>query len=157
MPVHPDLTDLLSELNGENVEYLVVGAHAVMVYTEPRFTKDLDVWVRPSPENAERVHRALAKFGAPLIDCTPATFTDPQMIYQIGVAPVRVDVLMGIAGIEFEEAWPRRHECSYGNVPIHVIGKQDLIRAKRAAGRPQDLIDVQWLEASEREQEGSNE
>ncbi len=147
MATNPDFSDLFRTFSAAGVEYLVVGAHAVIQYAEPRFTKDLDVWVNPSPQNAERVYRALADFGAPLIDVTQESFTDPELIYQIGVAPNRIDILMGIAGVEFDEAWENRFESTYGGVPIPVIGKAELIRAKRASGRPQDLLDVERLES----------
>ena len=147
MPANPDFCDLFRAFNEDSVEYLVVGAHAFFHYAEPRYTKDLDVWVRPSPENAERVFRALARFGAPMIDVTPESFTDPDLVYQIGVAPNRIDVMMGIAGVDFNTAWANRVESSYGGVPIHIISKQDLIQAKKASGRPQDLLDLDRLQA----------
>jgi hypothetical protein len=149
MSANPDFSDLFSTLNAESVEYLVIGAHAVMYYTEPRFTKDIDVWVRPTRENAERVCRALARFGAPMMDVTLEDFTNPDLIYQIGVAPNRVDLMMGIVGVEFEEAWAGRVDSTYGDVPIHLIGKAELIRAKQASGRPQDLLDLDRLSLSQ--------
>lgn len=145
MSVNPDFRDLFSEFNGEKVDYLVVGAHAVIFHSRPRFTKDLDVWVRPTPENAARVFRALAEFGAPMIDVTPESFTEPDLVYQIGVAPNRIDILMDISGVSFGEAWDSRVESTYGGVGIHIIGKEELLRAKRAAARPQDLLDVESL------------
>lgn len=149
MAINPDFRDLFSEFNAASVEYLVIGAHAVAYYAEPRYTKDLDVWVRPSADNAERVFRALTSFGAPMIGVTPASFADPELIYQIGVAPNRIDIMMGIAGVEFEQAWPNRVESTYGGVPIHLIGKADLIRAKQASGRAQDALDIQRLQSAQ--------
>lgn len=102
--------------------------------------------MRPTPENAKRVFRVLARFGAPLQGVTARDFADPDMIYQISVAPNRIDVIMGIACVDFDRAWANRAEYTYGGVPIHVIGKQDLICAKRASGRPQDLLDAENLE-----------
>jgi len=99
MPSNPDFKDLFKLFNDEGVEYLVAGAHAVMVFTEPRYTKDLDVWVRATPENAARVFRALRRFGAPLRDITARDFIKTDLVYQIGVAPNRIDILMGIAGV----------------------------------------------------------
>jgi hypothetical protein len=87
MATNPDFRDLLSELSSEGAEFLVVGAHAVMFYTVPRYTKDLDLWVRPTLENAERVHRALVRFGAPMSDLTAADLARPGTIFQIGIAP----------------------------------------------------------------------
>jgi len=145
MAVNPDFRDLLSIFNDEGVEYLVVGAHAVMYYTEPRYTKDIDIWVRPSPENAQRVFRALVTFGAPMAVAEPESFTDPDLAYQIGVARNRIDIIMGVEGIEFEPAWQRRVPTTYGDVPTHVLCKEDVMRSKRAAGRPQDLLDLEKL------------
>ena len=146
MAVNPDFRDLLSIFNAAGVEYLLVGAHAVMAYAEPRYTKDIGLWVSPSPANAERVFRALIEFGAPMAVAEPGSFTDPELVYQIGVAPNRIDILMGLEGVAFAEAWANRNDSTYGDIPIHLIGKADLIRAKRAAGRPQDLLDLERLE-----------
>jgi hypothetical protein len=145
---NPDFCDLLQAFNAAGVEYLIVGAHAVMIYTEPRYTKDIDLWVRPSAANAERVFRALAEFGAPLGNATPADFTNLDLVFQIGVAPNRIDILMDIAGVTFDEAWAGRTLSSYAGTPTQFLGKEHLIRAKKAAGRPHDLRDLEWLEAS---------
>jgi hypothetical protein len=146
MAVNPDFKDLFKTFNDYRVEYLVIGAHAVMYYSRPRFTKDLDVWINPSPNNAQRAWEALRQFGAPLQDVTPESFTDPQLVYQIGAEPNRIDIMMGIPGVDFATAWRGRVHSSYGGVPIAIIGRLDLIRAKRAAGRPQDHLDADELE-----------
>lgn len=148
MSANSDFKDLLRGFNAAGVEYLIVGAHAVMIYTEPRYTKDIDIWVRRSPANAERVFRALAEFGAPLRDATPSDFTNPDVVFQIGVAPNRIDVMMDVEGVTFDEAWSNKTESSYDGVPVHFLGKAELIRAKRASARPQDLLDLEWLAAS---------
>ncbi len=148
MAVNPDFRDLLKALNDEGADYLVVGAYAVIIHAQPRYTKDFDIWVRPTPANAERVFRALCKFGAPLQGITQGDFANPSSIYYMGVPPNRVDVLMDIAGVSFDAAWANRAERTYGDVPIHVIGKQDLILAKKASGRPRDLLDVETLEGT---------
>ena len=146
MGTNPDFSDLFSIFNDEAVEYLVAGAHAVMFHTVPRYTKDLDVWVNPTPENAERVYRALKRFGAPLEDVSVEDLQQPDLMYQIGVAPNRIDVMMGIAGVTFEEAWPDRVQSTYGGIAIQVLGRKTLVKAKRASGRPQDLLDADNLE-----------
>ncbi|MCP5071049.1 MAG: hypothetical protein GY946_31180 [bacterium] len=143
--INPDFKDLLLAFNAAEVRYLVVGAYAVTFHAQPRFTKDLDLWVEASPENAARVHKALTAFGAPIGELTVDDLANPEMVYQIGVAPNRIDVLMGVSGLGFSEAWPERVDSTYGDCPIHVISRQDLIRNKRAAGRPQDLIDLRAL------------
>jgi hypothetical protein len=148
MSANPDFRDLFSILNTCGAKYLVVGAHAVMHYAEPRYTKDLDIWIDPEPGNAVRVWRALAEFGAPLEGVTLADLSNPVMVYQIGMAPNRIDVMMGVPGVRFPTAWKRRVRSSYGGVRIAVLHRQDLIRAKRAAGRPQDLLDIAALRHS---------
>lgn len=140
-----DFRDLFRVLNGCRVRYLVVGAHAVVFHSEPRYTKDLDVWVEATTENARRVFDALARFGAPLGDVAPGDFTNPEMIYQIGVEPNRVDFMMSITGVTFASAWRNKVRTTYEGVRIFVLGRRDLIRNKRLAGRPQDLLDVHNL------------
>jgi len=149
MSHNPDFRDLFREFCDAKVEFLVVGAHAVIYYAEPRYTKDLDVWVNPTPDNAQRVWRALTSFGAPLQGVTPSDFTNPTVVYQIGLAPTRIDVIMGLGGLAFDEAWRGRTESSYAGVPIQILGKRDLITAKRRAGRPQDLADLARLECTD--------
>jgi hypothetical protein len=117
-----------------------------MFHTAPRYTKDLDVWVRPSPDNAARVHRALITFGAPMADLSVQDLAVAGTIFQIGVAPNRIDVLTAIEGVDFEAAWQRRAPTTYGGVPIQVLSIPDLLTNKRAVGRPQDLLDVENLE-----------
>jgi hypothetical protein len=149
MPANPDFKELLSVLNDEKVEYLVVGAHAVAYYAEPRYTKDLDIWVNPTPENSRRVYAALKRFSAPLIDITADSFADPALVYQMGIPPNRIDIVMGIEAVEFAPAWSRRETSTYDGIPFALPSKADLIRNKRAVGRPQDLLDVARLETSE--------
>ena len=145
MPANPDFKDLFSIFNDESVEYLVAGAHAVIYFSEPRYTKDLDIWVSPSPDNAARVFRALARFGAPLQDVHESDFQDRDLVYQIGVEPNRIDILMSIAGCEFDAAWRTRVESSYGGIPIHIMGRATLICAKQTSNRLQDQVDLQKL------------
>lgn len=142
MSHNEDFKDRFRHLNEEQVEYLVVGAHAVIFYTEPRFTKDLDIWVLATRANAEKVWKAL---GAPLSGVSLDDLTNEELVYQIGVAPNRIDVLMGIAGVDFEEAHRNRVESTYAGERIHIIGKPDLIRAKKATYRKQDQLDLEKL------------
>jgi hypothetical protein len=146
MATNPDFNDLLSALSAEGAEFLIVGAHAVMFYTAPRYTKDLDIWIHSTPENAERVYRALRSFGAPLSDLTAADLATAGTIFQIGVAPNRIDILTSLDAVSFEEAWQRRSASTYGGVPIAILSVQDLLTNKRAVGRKQDLLDVERLE-----------
>jgi predicted nucleotidyltransferase len=145
MFVNSDFSDLLRIFNAHNVKYLVIGGYAVVQYTEPRFTKDLDVLISTDAANAEAVYAALREFGAPLTDLTPKDFSEEGFFFQIGVPPVRVDVLMGIPGIQFDECWSRRVEVDFEGLKVIFISKDDLIASKRAAGRPQDLIDADML------------
>jgi len=142
-----DFSDLLRLFTEHGVRYLVVGGYAVAHYAEPRYTKDLDLWVAADPANARAVFRALAEFGAPLVGLAEADFTDSDSFYQMGVPPSRVDVLMGIPGLTFEDAWEHREEVILGGVPVPFIGRNDLVTAKRAAGRLQDQLDLEALQA----------
>ncbi len=143
--VSQDYEDLFRALNAFRIKYLVVGAHAVAFYTEPRFTKDMDVWVPPVLNDTRRVYRALQAFGAPLKAMKPDDFEDPSMILQIGLAPVRVDIMMDLPGVSAQEAWRRRKRTRYGKTPICILGLAELMRAKKAAGRPQDKLDLRRL------------
>ena len=146
MFVNSDFTDLLNLFNDSNVKYLVIGGYALIQHAEPRYTKDLDLWVSTDITNATVVFQALRDFGAPLEGMTVNDFAEEGYFYQMGVPPVRVDILMGIPGIAFEKAWANRIEVDFDGMPIIFISKKDLITAKRAAGRPQDMIDVALLE-----------
>ena len=141
-----DYRELLAEFNAQGVEYLVVGAHALAAHGRIRATKDLDVWVRPSRENAPRVIAALRAFGAPLYDLTEDDLQTPGVVFQIGVAPVRIDVLTEISAVTFDEAWNERVATEFEGEPVSVLSRALLIRNKNAAGRKQDLADVEWLE-----------
>ena len=144
----PDFKDLLSEFNAQGVEYLVVGAYALAAHGRVRATGDLDVWVRPDPANAKRVLKALVKYGAPLQDLTEHDLSTPGVVYQIGVAPLRIDVLTGIDAVEFEEAWRERVTSRFADQSVSVLSAAHLIRNKRAVGRAQDIADLEWLERS---------
>lgn len=150
--MNPDFKDLLAEFNAHGVEYLVVGAHALAAHGIVRATKDLDVWVHPSEENAPRVLRALAAFGAPLHDLTIEDLVRPGLVFQIGVAPVRIDVITVIDGVEFAEAWDGRLESTFGDERAPVLSRRHLIRNKKASGRLQDQADVEKLELLESEE-----
>ncbi|HEV7237732.1 MAG TPA: DUF6036 family nucleotidyltransferase [Thermoanaerobaculia bacterium] len=145
--VNQDFRDLFAEFNARHVDFLVVGAYALAVHGHVRATKDLDVWVRPHAENARRVFHALQAFGAPTGDLTQDDFAQPGLTFQIGVAPIRIDVLSSIDGVEFDAAWPNRIEMKYGDQRAYVISRNDLLTNKRAAARLQDLADVEALEA----------
>jgi len=148
MFVNSDFTDLLRLLHANSVKYMVIGGYAVIQYAEPRFTKDLDLWISTDPDNATAVYRALREFGAPLADLTEQDFAEEGYFYQMGIPPVRIDLLMGIPGIRFNDAWERSVAVDFDDLPICFISRDDLITAKPASGRPQDLIDADQLSQS---------
>ena len=145
MFVNSDFSDLLRIFSAKQVRYLVIGGYAVVQYAEPRFTKDLDVWISTDNTNAEAVYESLHEFGAPLRNLTVKDFSEEGYFFQMGVPPVRVDILMGIPGVQFDECWKRRVEIDFDGLKVSFISKQDLITAKRASGRPQDLLDADYL------------
>jgi hypothetical protein len=144
--MNQDYRDLFKIFNAHQVKYMVVGAYAVIYYAEPRYTKDLDIWVEPTQENAERVWKALAEFGAPLEGVTKEDLSNKELIYQIGVAPNRLDVMMHVPGLEFSKAWERKEESTYGGEIIHILHIDDLIHAKKTTNRDEDRTDVKRLE-----------
>ena len=144
-----DFSDMLSALSAEGVEYLLIGAYAMAVHGVPRATGDIDVWVRPSPANADRVLRALARFGAPLGDLRAADLATEGAVFQVGVAPIRIDIITAVDGIAFDDAWPNRVTSTLAGLTIPVIGREDLIRNERATGRSQDRVDADRLENPE--------
>jgi len=145
MSVSSDFKDLLRLFNARQVKYLVIGGYAVVKYTEPRYTKDLDIWIRADPENAVLVFQALREFGAPLAGMTADDFAHEGYFYQMGIPPVRVDIFMSVPGMTFDQAWEHRVEGDFAGVTVWFIAKSDLIASKLAAGRPQDLIDAELL------------
>ena len=146
MFVNSDFSDLLKLFNDKKVKYLIIGGYAVVQYAEPRFTKDLDVWISTDSENAKAVYVALKEFGAPLEELTENDFAKEGYFYQMGVPPVRVDILMGIPGITFETAWNKKVAVDFDGLLVNFISREDLISAKRASGRPQDLLDADALQ-----------
>ena len=144
--LNPDYRDILSIFNEERVEYLVIGAYALAAHGLPRATGDIDLWIKRDERNAGRVWRSIVKFGAPLSDLKESDFSSPGMVYQIGVAPNRIDILTSIDGVEFNDAWRQRVEINIEDVLVFVISKAHLIANKKTVGRPQDLADVDRLE-----------
>jgi hypothetical protein len=144
--LNEDFLDMLSALSEAGVEFLVVGAHALAFHGHVRATGDLDIWVRPTAENASRVWAAILRYGAPHRHMTLEDFHTPDVVFQVGVAPNRIDVITSISGVEFESAWANRKKVAVDEVAFFVIGRSDLLQNKRASGRPKDLADVAWLE-----------
>jgi hypothetical protein len=149
MFVNSDFTDLLNLFNDNNVRYLVIGGYAVIQYGEPRFTKDLDLWISTDKENAGAVYNALKLFGAPLAGLTEEDFAEEGYFYQMGNPPIRIDILMGIPGGDFEQAWGHRNQVDFGSVTVPFISKDDLIKVKLASGRIQDISDAKALSSND--------
>jgi hypothetical protein len=138
---------MLAALCAAGAEFLLVGAHALAAHGVPRATGDMDVWVKPTPENAKRVWSALVAFGAPLADLALEDLHTPDVVFQIGLPPARIDLLTSISGVEFSTAWRNRMQIDVENLNIGCLGREDFIRNKRATGRPKDLADIALLEA----------
>jgi hypothetical protein len=148
--ISSDYKDLLRGLNAAGVRYLIVGGYAVMIYTEPSYTKDLDIWVDPALENAQSLFRALSEFGAPLKGISPRDFTEPGIFYQMGVEPVRLDVMTSLPGLVFGEAWERKEAVDFDGEPAFVLGREDLILSKKLTGRPRDRKHARQLQKPKR-------
>jgi len=144
--MNPDFVDLLRAFIAADVRFLIVGAYALALHGRPRATGDLDVWVEATPENAARVMRGLASFGAPLADISPDDFARAGVTYQIGVPPGRIDILTELTGLSFADAWPDRVRRPFGDVEVDFIGRAAFIRNKRAMGRAKDLGDIEGME-----------
>jgi hypothetical protein len=146
-----DLKELLSIFNSQSVKYLIVGGYAVSFHAQPRATKDIDLLIKPDKENAKAVYAALVKFGAPLEHLTLEDFIERDKFFRMGRAPVMVDILSEIPGVDFDRAWANRVEGVIDHesgLVAFFISRNDLIAAKLAAGRPQDIADVAALRES---------
>jgi hypothetical protein len=150
MELAEDFRDLLRAFADHGVRFLMVGAYALAVHGRPRATGDLDVWIEPTQDNAERAYAALRSFGAPLHELTASDLATPGVVFQIGLPPLRIDVLTRISGVDFPDAWPRRQSAVFGGVAVDVIGRADFIANKRATGRLKDRADAERLEPRRR-------
>ena len=148
--MNEDFHDFLAALIAAGARFVVVGAHALAIHGVPRATGDLDVWIGPGSENADHVWAALSRFGAPLevIGVTRADLERVDQVIQIGLPPRRIDVLTGISGVTFDEAWPSRVIQEEGGIEIPFLGRADLIRNKQASGRAKDASDLDALRSS---------
>jgi hypothetical protein len=144
--MNQDFLDLLRAFAAAEVRYLLVGAYALAVHGRPRATGDLDVWIEATPDNAPRVMTALDAFGAPLNDVSVDDFSREGLVYQIGLPPVRIDILTQLTGLSFGEAWVNRTTRPFGAIDADFIGLSDFIANKRAVGRAKDLADIEGLE-----------
>lgn len=140
-----DFKDMLRLLEDHGVDYLVVGGYAVIRYTQPRFTKDLDIWIRPSKENATKTANALRAFGVPLIEVTEDDFAEEGLQFMIGIHPNAIDFLTSIKGLDFDEAWERKMVVETSTSQINYVSIPDLIASKQASGRTQDIADIEEI------------
>jgi hypothetical protein len=145
MEANPDFKDLLKLFNAHKVEYIIVGAYALAYYGAPRYTGDIDLFINPTPGNARRILVALGKFGFDKIGLTAKDFTAPDKVIQLGVAPVRIDIVTSLTGVSWKQAEAGKESGLYGDVPVHYIGKKQLIANKRALGRNKDKADIEAL------------
>lgn len=155
--MYPDFKELLSVLNAHNVKYLIVGVYAVSLYAQPRATKDLDLFIKADPANAQATFAALASFGAPLQGMRADEFADSRYFLRFGREPVAIDILPGIDGVDFDAAWERRVEAVVDQdtaLTAFFISKEDLIASKLAVGRHRDLADVEEIRDAEDSQRG---
>lgn len=145
MKLHKDLSEFVELLNSNNVRYLVVGAHAMAFHGRPRYTSDFDLFVSHSADNAQRIVRVIEQFGMGSLGVTAEAMAAPDVVLQLGVSPNRIDLLTTLTGLDFEGVWQKRIDAAIDGLPMHFIGKDDLITNKRALARPQDIADVHEL------------
>ena len=145
--LNEDYKEMLQCLAEEDVKFLLVGAYALAAHGYPRATMDIDFWVLPSLKNAEAVLRALRRFGAPLHGLTLADLQQNDTVFQIGVAPRRIDLITGASGLQFDETFQHSSRIEIEGLQVHIPSIDDLIRNKRASGRTKDLADAEALEA----------
>jgi hypothetical protein len=141
----PDFSEFLRLLNAHGVSYLIIGGYAVGFHGHPRATADIDIWIPRRADTAARVVAAIREFGFDTPELAPDLFLRPDQVVRLGVPPVRIEVLTSIAGVEFDECAPRAVRTTFGDVPVHIIGLADLKANKQAAGRHQDLADLEHL------------
>jgi hypothetical protein len=145
MEIQQDFRELLALFNAHKVDYIIIGAYALAYHGAPRYTGDLDVLVRPDLENARRIIRALDEFGFGSLGLTAEDFVSPDKVVQLGVAPVRVDIVTSITGVSWADAAAGRMEGNYGDLSVHYLGRRELVRNKQALKRKKDMADLEAL------------
>jgi len=145
MEVQQDFRDLLALFNAHKVDYLIVGAYALAYHGVPRYTGDMDILVHPDPDNARRILSALTEFGFGSFDVTVDDLALPDKVVQLGVTPVRVDIITSLTGVSWEDAKAGRVAGTYGGLKVYYIGKKEFILNKRAIGRKKDLADLEAM------------
>jgi hypothetical protein len=145
MEIQTDFKELLELLNSHGVEYLIVGGYALALHGAPRYTGDMDIYVKADQQNARRILEALHEFGFASVGLEMDDFTSPDQIVQLGVPPVRIDLITSLSGVEWEEASSGSVVTAYGGVPVHILGRAEFVRNKKAVGRKQDLADIEAI------------
>lgn len=149
MDLAPDFDEFIGFLTAHGVEYVIVGAYALAFHGAPRFTGDIDILVRPTLDNAERLLAALDAFGFPVVELSPEIVADRRRMLQMGVPPVQIHVMSAISGVEWEEAWADRVDGPLGRHLVSFLGRETFLRNKRAAARPKDLADIDALQSGQ--------
>jgi len=145
METQPDFRELLALFNARHVEYLIVGGYALAFHGAPCFTGDLDIFVQPAAVNAQRILTALEACGFASVGLTPRDFERPDQVVQLGVPPVRIDLITSMTGVSWDEAWAGRVAGRYGDIPVYYIGREQFVANKRATGRTKDVADLEVL------------
>jgi len=145
MEIHTDFKELLGLFNKHKVEYLIIGGYALAFHGAPRFTGDIDLFVRPVPENAELILAALEEFGFGSLDLSEDDFTTPGKVIQLGVPPIRIDIVTSVSGVSWEKADLDKVPGQYDQTPVFIIGREDFITNKKATGRKKDAADIEAL------------
>ena len=143
--LNKDYKEMLQILSNNKVRFLVVGAYAMGAYGYPRATGDFDIWVEASSENSEKIYQSLSEFGAPLSELTKTTFCKEGIVFQIGVAPRRIDIITKIDGVDFKKAYSNKQEIEIEDIKIPFLSKEDLIKNKESTGREKDKLDAKYL------------
>ena len=150
MDLAPDFDEFCALLSAREVEYVIIGAHALAFHGAPRFTGDLDVLIKPTEENGQRLLAAIADFGFPTTPLTPLDIVRGRKVLEMGVAPVQIHVMSAIDGVTWDEVWQNRESGAFGARTVAFIGRETFLRNKRAAGRPKDLADIDALREPDR-------
>lgn len=145
MEVQPDFKELFELLNAHKAEYIIVGAYALAFHGVPRFTGDIDIFVKPDTKNAEKILAALEEFGFGSLDLTKSDLEDPDKVVQLGLAPVRVDLITSLTAVSWQEAFSGKMQGTYGDVPVYYLGRMEFLSNKKALGRKRDLADIEAL------------
>jgi hypothetical protein len=145
MTLSKDLREFIESLNSHNAEYLVVGAYALAYHGSPRYTGDVDFFIRPSADNAQRLEGVLRAFGFGSLGLTAADFIDKFQVVQLGHPPNRIDLTTGLTGVSFDEAWQVREAAHLDGLPVHFIGRREFVKNKRATARLKHLADLEAL------------